>query len=163
MTTQILKHTTQNRLGEDLYKVAHLCELTIQFVHKSKNDQSSPDLNNYITSIAHRVELSPDRIVHPTGRTARNERLVTIDNFIDAVSRCRRYVVDVDEVALFLDSMFLKPDGSTFIHQPATTVITPFDGGPELEVRTTSWSLGDKTDENEKTAFNKLSQFANSY
>lgn len=143
MKNQITRHTTQDRSGEDLFTITNLCELTVQFVHRNKHDQSQPELRNYINTMAVNADLSPDRIIHPSGRTARDERLLTIDAFCTALDRCRKYVVDSNEVFLYLNSIYLEPDGSTFIHQPSHTTVTPIYNGPEPEVQNTSWSEGE--------------------
>ena len=155
MKNQITKHTTQNRLGEDLYTITSLCELTVQFVQRNKNDQSQPDLKSYTSSIGKIAELCPDRIIHPSGRTARDERRLTIDAFCWALDRCRKYVVDSNEVFLYLNSIYLEPDGSTFIHQPSHTTVTPIYNRPEPEVQNTSWSEGEPEDKAPPKSFFK--------
>ena len=155
MKTEITKHTTQNRLGEDLYTITSLCELTVQFVQRNKNDQSQPELKSYISTMGRNADLCPDRIVHPSGRTARDERLVTIDDFCAALDRCRKYVVDSNEVFLYLSSIYLEPDGSTFLHRPSYTTVTPVYNGPEPEVQNTSWSEGDPQDKGPQKSFYK--------
>ena len=155
MKMQITKHTTQNRLGEDLYTISYLCELTVQFVQRNKHDQSSPELRNYINTMANNAELCPDRIVHPNGRTARDERLLTIDDFCEALDRCRKYVVDSNEVFLYLTTIHLEPNGSTFLHRPSYTTVTPVYDGPQPAVQNTSWSEGDPQDKGPQKSFYK--------
>lgn len=155
MKTEITKHTTQNRLGEDLHTITSLCELTVQFVQRNKNDQSQPELKSYINTMSNNADLCPDRIIHPNGRTARDERLLTIDDFCNALDRCRKYVVDSNEVFLYLSSIYLKPDGSTFLHRPSYTTVTPVYDGPQPEVRNTSWSEGEPQDKAPQKSFYK--------
>ena len=152
MQKQILKHTTQDSSGEPLYLVKTLCEMTRPFVYKGKNSYEHPDLLNYTQTIAGRVKASPDRIIHPNGKTARNELVVTIDNFCDALDSCKRYVVDSNEVYLFLSSVQIRQNGSTFTHFPSlgpAPDVIPFDNGPHPEVTSESWSLGNGNDTEE--------------